>query len=172
MNKIPFITAAHRVYLNESHLLGHAEATLPSIQFLTETVKGGGIAGEIEMPVLGMLQSMTASIAWPVITPDVLTLTAPQTHSLTLRSSQQVHTPTTGVAETQPVAIRLKVMPKQSELGKFEDGSKTDTSMEFEVLVMSVYIDNVELLHIDKLNSIFRVNAVDYLAAVRSDIGL
>lgn len=172
MQKIPFLTAAYRAYDGDNHLIGHAEATLPNIQFLTETVKGGGLAGEIEMPILGMTQSMTASIAWPAITADILRLTAPTTHELTLRSSRQQHNPTTGRAETVPVTVRLKVQPKQTELGKLEDGAKTDSSMEFEVLVMTVYINNTEQLHIDKLNCIFRVQGEDYLAGVRGDVGL
>ena len=64
------------------------------------------------------------------------------------------------------------VLPKTYETGKFEVGSTTDTSIESEVTYMRMWIDNQEIVEIDKFNYICRINGKDYLEEVRSQIGM
>ena len=47
-----------RVYENGNDLIGIADVTLPKVDYMTETVKGAGIAGEIDSPVKGHYSSM------------------------------------------------------------------------------------------------------------------
>ena len=42
-----------RVYQDGADLLGVADVSLPSLEAMTETVKGAGVAGEVDSPVLG-----------------------------------------------------------------------------------------------------------------------
>ena len=46
-----------RVYNNGADLVGSADVTLPKLNAMTQTVKGAGIAGEIDSPVLGHYSS-------------------------------------------------------------------------------------------------------------------
>ena len=53
VNQVPEKLINFRVYLDGNNLIGVADVELPSIEAMTETVKGAGIAGEIDSPTLG-----------------------------------------------------------------------------------------------------------------------
>lgn len=56
-----------------------------------------------------------------------------------------------------------KVTPKNKNLGKAETAKAMDTEAKFEVISLRVFIDEIETLHIDKLNNKFIVGGVNYL---------
>ena len=51
--KVPEKLINFRVYEDGDDLVGVADVTLPTLDAMTETVKGAGIAGEVESPVMG-----------------------------------------------------------------------------------------------------------------------
>lgn len=162
----------YMVYLDGSVLIGTANIELPSLDALTEKVKGAGIAGEVEAPVIGHYDVLTLGIQWRTITADAISLVAPQAHALDFRGSQQVYDSAAGSYSTVPVKVVVRAMPKKTSLGKMIVAGQTDTKNEFEVTYMKVYIDGNETLELDKYNFIFIVDGTDYLADVRSDLGL
>lgn len=172
MNKIPQLLTDFRVYLDDSLLVGNADVTLPELAAMSETVKVAGIAGEIEMPVLGQFQSMTCSINWTTIADKSIELASPVSKMITCRGSQQTYNPNTGRTESEQITVVMKLLPKNNALGKLEKATTTDTSNEFEVLMVKVLVDGVEKVLVDKLNYIYRVDGVDYLSAVRTNLGI
>ena len=42
-----------RAYNSSNLIIGTTDLTLPKIEYMTETVKGSGIAGEVDLPTLG-----------------------------------------------------------------------------------------------------------------------
>ena len=60
-NKVPERLINFRVYNDGNDLLGVANVDLPSIEAMSDTVSGAGIAGEVESPILGHFASMTAT---------------------------------------------------------------------------------------------------------------
>ena len=52
---------AFMVYWQGKTFLGMAKLDLPEIQYITETLNGAGLAGEIESPVIGLTQSMSCT---------------------------------------------------------------------------------------------------------------
>ena len=57
-------------------------------------------------------------------------------------------------------------------MGKFEPSELTDTEITFECDVISIKVNNIELFMHDKMNFINRVNGTDYLASVRTALGI
>ena len=53
-----------RVYENGNDLVGVADVELPSLETMTETVKGAGVAGEVDSPVMGHFGSMELTLNW------------------------------------------------------------------------------------------------------------
>ena len=51
-----------RVYNNGTDLIGIADVDLPKLEPMTDTVKGAGVAGEIDDPVLGHYKAMVMSV--------------------------------------------------------------------------------------------------------------
>ncbi|WJZ69995.1 head closure [Vibrio phage vB_VpaM_XM1] len=171
-NPVPERLINFRVYVDGDNQAGVATVDLPDIEFMTDTVSGAGIAGEVDSPILGHLSSMAATITWRTITEYAMSLTAPKAHSIDFRGSQQVYDAAGGTLGSKPVRVSIKGTPKRTGLGSLEVGSTTDSESEFEVTFMKIWVDGIERIEIDKYNFKFVVDGVDYLASVRQDLGL
>lgn len=172
MKTIPEKLINYTVYKNGSEFLGTADVTLPSLEALTETVRGAGIAGEVDSPTLGHYASMTTTLNWRTITPEAIKLHAPVSHTLDFRAAQQVYNSGTGEMSSQGVKVTVKAMPKSGDLGSLEPGATTSTTNEFEVTYLKVMIDGRTVVEIDKFNFICVIDGRDYLAAVRGQLGM
>ena len=140
---------------------------------MTETIKGAGIAGEIDSPTLGHFGSMTLTLNWRTITADNAgILLEPKAHSFDLRAAQQQYDAGSGAYGISPAKVVVKATPKTTNLGKLEVGTMTDTSSEFEVSYIKITVDNKEILELDKLNFIYKVNGTDYMSDARTALGI
>lgn len=171
-NKVPERLINFRVYAEGNDLLGVANVELPSLEAMSDTVSGAGIAGEVESPILGHYGSMTTTFTWRTISADLTRLAEQKAHALDLRGSQQVYDAALGTYSTVPVRVSLRAVPKSISLGSFEVGASTDSESEFEVLYIKVDVGGKTLVEIDKYNYIARFNGEDKLASVRKDLGL
>ena len=86
----------YEVFLGGKRKLGMADITLPKIKYLTNTMKGAGIGGDIDMPTLGMTSDMDLTIKWRTINTDVAELFAPRAHDLVFRGVHQHYDAATG----------------------------------------------------------------------------
>jgi len=161
-----------RVYLDGTDLLGIADVQLPDLEPMTETIKGAGIAGEVESPVLGHFGKMGLTLNWRTIEKSTLVLSQPKVHALDIRGSQQVYNSADGQYATVPVKVVVRAMPKKTGMGKLQVGAATDTSSEFELTYLLIYVNNEKLVEIDKYNYIAFIAGTDFLEGVRADLGL
>lgn len=169
---IPETLINYRVYSDDGDMLGTADVELPSLEALTTDVQGAGVAGKIEMPLLGHYDSMTLGLTWRALTENATKLAAPKAHQLDLRGSVQVFEPASGQHKTQAVKVVAKSIPKSTELGKLEAGEQMETKTEFEVTYLKLSIGGKEKIEVDKLNFICKIDGTDYLDQVRADLGL
>lgn len=169
----PEQTIAYRVYRNGTDLLGIAQVEMPQIQYITETINGSGVAGEYDSPALGMTQSMTAKFTWISQTREFFRLLdASDQLLLECYASVQQVDETTGVRVAKPLKVTVLGVVKSSPLGSLETGKKHGNETEVEALRVQVELDNEEMLLIDKLNFLHRVNGSDNLRLVREHLGL
>lgn len=172
MNQVPEKLINFRVYEDGTDLLGIADVELPSLEAMTETVKGAGIAGEIESPVLGHYGSMTCTINWRTVVKPTVQLAEPRAHNLDFRGATQLYSAGSGEYRVQALKVTVRGIPKTTNLGKLDVGTTSDASNEFEVLYLKVSIDGRTIVEIDKYNYVCVINGVDYLRQVRSAMGL
>jgi len=172
MGMFPENMINYMCYLDGDAYLGMVNVDLPSLDSLTEKVKGSGIAGEIEAPILGHYDALNLGITWRTIAQQAINFIAPVYNALDFRGSQQIYDSSGAVVSTQSVKVIVRAMPKKSSLGKLVNCAQTDTKNEFECNYIKIYIDGNEVLELDKYNFIFSVNGVDYLQSVRDDLGL
>mgnify|MGYP000695028629 CR=1 FL=1 len=161
-----------RVYKGGNQYMGIANVDLPQLQFMTTSIKGAGISGEIDSVVMGHLQSMQAKLNFRTPTPENLTLAAPVAHELDFRGSMDYYDNAEGKHKVVPLKVWIKGKPKTIPLGKLEPGATMDNEIELEVLAVGVFIDGKESVYIDKLNYIFRVDDTDYLQEARVAEGM
>jgi P2 family phage contractile tail tube protein len=156
---------------NSQDLLGVAEATLPSFETMTETISGAGLAGEIDMPVLGHFGSMTVELNWRTMTADATRLSQQKAHYLDMRGSIEHYDERSGVVTSIPMKVAVITVPKSLNMGNLNVETGSDSSSELECVYIKVWIDGKEVVELDKFNYIHRVHGVDYLASVRRDLG-
>ncbi|MDR1510428.1 MAG: phage major tail tube protein, partial [Synergistaceae bacterium] len=150
---------------------GIAEVTLPNFEAMTETTSGAGIAGEIEMPVLGHIGSMTVEISWRTMTADATKLLKQEGQYLDMRGSIEQYNERTGDLSSFPMKVTVFGVPKNLNLGNLNVGTGSDTSTELECTYIKVTLDGREVIEFDRFNYIYRVHGKDYLASVRRDLG-
>lgn len=161
-----------RVYQDGDDLIGIADVTLPTLESMTETVKGAGIAGEIDSPVLGHYSSMELELNWRTIEDTNVLLASPKGVQLDLRGAQQVYDSSAATYVVVPVKVVVSGVPKSTELGKLDVGTTSDTKNTIEVNYIKITIDGSEVLEVDKFNYICSIGGTDYLSEVREALGL
>lgn len=172
VNQIPEKMTNYNVYNDGDKLVGvSAEVTLPTLEAMTETISGAGIAGEVDSPTLGHFGSTTMDIVFRTILDQTFSLFEPRAQLVTLRGSQQNFDTAGGQYVNTPVKVTTRVQPKTMDLGVMGVGMPTNSTITLEVLYIKVEVDGVIVLEYDKYNFIFIVNGTDYLADIKNQIG-
>ena len=161
----------YAIYEDAIEKLGTTEATLPDIEFMSETVSGCGIGGEVEEIIIGMLSAMTTSLSFRTVCPAAVSLMEPRTHKIDLRVAQQQTDSKTGDIKTVAVKHVLKIKPKKTGMGKVAVASAGDVSGDYATSYFATYIDGKKMTEIDPYNFICMINGKDYLADVRKALG-
>lgn len=170
--KMPDKIVNYKVYKDAKDLLGTADVQFPDIESLAETIKGAGIAGEVELPTIGHIAAMNLTINWRTITGDTIALAAPVAHSLDFRVAQQSYDTGKGAITTNSVKHVVKAIPKKLTVGKVEAGGTADAGNEFSVTYYKMLIDGQVKVEVDPFNYIFIIDGVDYLKDVRKSLGM
>lgn len=171
-NQVPEKLINFRVYLDGTDLIGVADVELPNMEPMRETVKGAGIAGEIDSPTLGHYSSFTCTLNWRIVTKPMVKLSAPKAYLLDLRAANQEYDAGTGEYNVIPVRIVLRGKPISFNLGNLDVGVVAGSSNQFEVDYIKVDVNGETIREIDKINYIDRSEGVDYLIKVRSALGI
>lgn len=157
---IPERVSQCRCYADNARLNCTGELTLPAFTRPTATVSGAGIAGSIDTPTWGNLESQQASFASRVATPEMIACFAPGVRSLEFRAIIQ------GInRQNESVNMRfscfMRVMCRGVTLGTVNNAAEMAASADFEVLDCTVSIDDVVLINQSKINNILEVRQAD-----------
>lgn len=159
------------VYEDSNRYDGTASVTLPDISFLTQSLSGAGIAGNIEAVVAGHMDAMTLTMTFRTIQKEAISLTEPKRHQIELRAAQQIENTVSGELESQNIKHTMVVIPKKLSGGQLAPHSAANASGEYAVRYWAMYIDGKKRLELDPLNYICVINGTDYLASVRKALG-
>lgn len=163
MDKITNKVIEYTVYVRENgkatKIADTTSVTLPSIEKLTDTIKGSGIIGEIDLPTHGQIGSMETEVATRTTNDKWGTLIT--ANEIEYRWVTDVVDPSTAKVTVDSHKAFLKVINKKAEEGKLEPGSAQDGSASFEVIAYKRIINGNEIVNIDKLNGIFAINGVN-----------
>lgn len=140
------------------------DITLPSIEKITDTIKGSGILGEIDMPTLGQLSSMETEISVRVSDEKFATLAAAS--NLEYRWVTDAYNTSNGKARVVANKAFLTVANKKADEGKIESGASQDGSVSFEVIAYKRICDGKEIINVDKLNGIYKINGKDMFSDI------
>ena len=159
------------VYEDSVEYVGMAGVTLPNLAAIVQTLSGAGIAGNVEVPVLGHYDVMSLTLNFRTTTEHSVRLSEPRRHNIDLRMAQQIEDTVAGEVKVQSIKHVLVVVPKTDTGGTVAPAAPTNGSGEYAVRYWATYIDGAKVREIDPLNFICEVNGVDYLADVLKAIG-
>lgn len=166
-NYIPEKINDYNVYQDGSKLVGMGtETELPTVKMKTSTVEGSGVGGEIDSPTIGQFESMEMKVKFNTLYSSAVDLMNPlEAINLTLRGAQQVYDKTGGyVFKGLRVVIGGRV--KEFNPGTVKKGDGMDAEVTVELTYYMIEVDGKQVLEIDKLNGIYRVNGKDMLAGI------
>ena len=156
-------------YLDGTKMIGvAASVTLPEVNMQSSTVSGVGVSGEIDSPTIGQFESMEQEIQFNTLYSSAMDMLSPlSTVNLTFRAAQQVYDKTGGYNFKGLRVVEMGRV-KSFNPGKIEKGEAMEATVTLELTYIMVEVDGVQLLEVDKLNGVYKVNGTDMLAEVNS----
>lgn len=142
--------------------------TYPDVEALTETFKGAGINGEIDLPTYGQFGAMEVEVSHNGLTAENIALFSMEEQSLEHRWASQVLNSDTGASEIVGKKMIWRGLPKKLGLGSIEPNKAEEATSTFELTYLKYIIGNKVVFELDKLNDTFKVNGTDYSAALNS----
>lgn len=164
------LTVNYDVYEDGSRYDGTASAQLPDLTFLTQSLSGAGIGGNIEA-VTPHLDAMTLTLNFRETTDEAFALCTPRRHQIELRVAKQVEDTVAGEIRQDAVKHVLVVIPKGLTGGTIAPHSPTNPSGTYAVRYFATYINGKIESEIDPMNYICNIHGEDYLADVRKALG-
>lgn len=139
----------------------------PSIEMLTDSVKGAGIMGEIDLPTPGQIGPLEMEIAFKNSNKKAIDLFSQKSHDLEIRWATDVLDSSNGSVKISAKKDIIKCIPKKLDLGNIETNASNEGSLAAEIIYFQHIIDGESVIEIDKLNNVFKINGVDYSSTIR-----
>ncbi|MFQ0992916.1 phage major tail tube protein [Gilliamella apicola] len=162
----------YKVYKDGLDFIGITQHDAPAISAVVAEMKGAGIGGSVELPVQGLVQSMSMTLNFRDITPQTKLILTPEAHHIELWAAIQDTDPKTGQFVVKQHKLIYRAIPKTNTVGKFVPGETQDRSVEFSVLYYREIYDGQDIVEIDPLNNVYRVAGKDANSDVRKAIGI
>jgi len=151
-------------------LLGLAEVTMPNFEALSETLKGAGLMGELDIPAVGQFSAMTFTMNFRSLLDDPMKYAVSKAYHFDLRSAQSHEDNSTYERGEAKERYSIVGPIKKIDHGKRSPHAFWDASMDVAVRRVEHYMDGKLYLEFDPLNSVYKINGVDIYAQVRAAI--
>lgn len=155
MNLIPDKVNNFNVYLGtaaaKDKLVGVTdEVTLPKVQYKSETINFAGMAGEIDSPAEGQVQSIEMEIPFVNVSSKTLQVAAESNEPIIIRGAQEFIDPEAGTKCYKNRTITVKGMTKAINFGSMIKGGHGKPTVTKEVVYYKEEIDGEVVAEIDK----------------------
>ena len=160
------------VYVNNNSKHGQAsEVTAPDISAIMTDYASLGMIGTAEF--FNGFDKMEATIKWTYPDNEAKKACANflKPVDLMIRSSKAEYD-SGGISAEVPIVLYLKGYPTKHPGGSFSPKSDTEVESTFSVLYYKEEVDGEEIVELDVLNNIYKVNGEDLLAERRQNLGI
>ena len=160
------------VYVNNTSKHGQAsEITCPNVSYIMNEFNALGMIGTARF--FNGIEAMEATIKWTYPDNEAQQACANpiQAVDMMVRSSKAVYD-NGGLVEEQSVVVFLRGFPLQHPGGTF--APKTDVELEntFAINYYKAEVDGEEIIEVDTINNILKINGEDILAARKTNLGI
>ena len=165
INKMPEVLNDFRIYdENSDTLYGVAKIELPDFKSITATIKGVGVGGEIEAPVLGQFESLETKLTHNINDKWNLTMVGGRAVALEARAANQYW----DSANNNYVMEKVRVVIR----GRTKPASTTDAENTIETTYIKYEVNGKTLLEVDKYAYKFVVGGTDIMQPIRDALGI
>lgn len=155
---------ADTVYADNVLVAKDTSFTLPGLEFMTADVQA---MGNMTVPLIGLLENMELAITKIGIDNGLGRMNRLQKQNFEFRWVQNV-VKSDGSTGVEGCKAFVRTMPGAiSEIG-VEVANATENENTYNVTRMQVYANGVEIMCVDRLSQILRVNGVDYMSKVNN----
>ncbi|WP_296813865.1 phage major tail tube protein [uncultured Megasphaera sp.] len=173
INKMPEVLNDFRLY-DESGgtLYGVAKLELPDFKSITQTVKGVGVGGEIEAPVLGQFESMETKISHNINSEWNLKLVGGQAVALEARGANQYWDSAANKYIIDTIRVVIRGRSKAMSGGSWEPASTVDSDNTIETTYIKYEVNGKTILEVDKYANKFIAGGEDLTQQIRKALGI
>ena len=155
---------ADSVYADKVLVARDVSFTLPGLEFLTADVQA---MGNMTVPLIGLLENMELSITKIGIDKGLSRMNRLEKQNFEFRFVQNV-VKSDGSMKSEGCKAFVRTMPGSVPDFGVEVGSPTEHEHTYNVTRMQVYANGEEILLVDRLSQILRINGKDYMAQIRN----
>lgn len=153
-------------YIDGSLVARNTTITLPEITHVTATVKAA--LGEHEVPLLGLIESMEATIQKIGVDLGLSKALTMEAKTFEFRWAQQV-TQASGDNKVEGCKAFIRGIPKVAAPSiELNPGDSVEMDIPLSVTRYQLFADGNELLLVDKLAGICKINGVDYASSINN----
>lgn len=173
INKMPEVLNDFRLYDESgSTLYGVAKLELPDFKSITQTVKGVGVGGEIEAPVLGQFESMETKISHNINSEWNLKLVGGQAVALEARGANQYWDSAANKYIIDTIRVVIRGRSKAMSGGSWEPASTVDSDNTIETTYIKYEVNGKTILEVDKYANKFIAGGEDLTQQIRKVLGI
>ncbi len=168
MAQIPRVLKNFSLFVDGQGLAGTIDTlTLPTLTTKMEEFRGGGMDAPVEVD-MGM-EKLEGTFVLLEYNPDIIALygLASASTQMTARGAMR-----RDGEDAVPVVVNMTGVVKQVEKGDWKAGDQSSPTFSFALRYYKLTVGGRELVEIDKVNMIRRINGVDQLATIRTAIGV
>jgi len=155
---------ADTVYADGQLVAKNVAFTLPAITLLTAEVQA---MGTMSVPVMGLLEHMEATVTKIGIDKGLSRISRMTKQNLEFRWIQNV-VKEGGIMDIEGCRAFITALPASVPSLGIEVGSATEGEITFGVTRVQIFVGGEELLLVDRLAQILRINGVDHMGSINS----
>ena len=155
---------ANTVYRDGVRCAKDVTLTLPTVTYKTAEHQA---MGTLELPMLGQIEAMEASVTKKGYDTGLAQLAKPEAHNLEFRFVQDV-VDENNVSKPEGCKAFMRCVPKMLPGSDLEPGAVGDTQITFAVSRYQLIVGGEEICLIDQLKGIQRINGKDYAKSINS----
>lgn len=155
---------ADTVYADNVLVAQDVSFTLPGIVFATAEIQA---MGPMSVPLIGMIENMELGITKVGIDKGFNRMIRLEKQNLEFRWVDNV-VKSDGSTSVEGYKAFVRTMPASTPEIGIELGSAPENEITYNVTRMQIYANGVEVLCVDRLSQILRINGKDYMSKVRN----
>jgi len=171
-NTVPHFTNQYSLFVAGELIDGHTQVTLPSLQAVTQEIKGAGIHGSMNVPVRGHFQPYQVTITFRAPVDNITKLLEQDYKDFELWAATQTGDKASGEIQAKQQKVIIRGVPTNINLGTFSPGEIQNIEITFEDCYLKWVYDGKDILELDKFNGVYKVNDVDLTSQIRAAIDI